>query len=76
MLRREAQHGAQEGDFRPRYPEGTAALWLPAMSLENQAQGYTALEAMRRGSPCHMRGAPLVANLQDRWTPQHLVKPG
>lgn len=73
MRRREAQHGAQEGDFRPRYPAGTAESWLPAICLEDSTQGNKALEAMRRAAPCHMRQTPLVSGIQNRWTLQYLA---
>lgn len=70
---REAQYGAKETDFRPRYPPDAAEGWLPPVSLDSSQEGYKSLAAMLRSEPRLIRKAPLVAGLQNRWTLEHLV---
>ena len=42
--------------------------------MDDAVQGYKALKSMSNSQPCLMRKTPLVAALQNRWTPQHLVR--
>ena len=72
---RDAQHGAREGDLRPRYPVEICEGLLQPCVLQESAQGYRALQAMRNAQPCLLQQSPLVSGLVDRWTPQHLVSP-
>lgn len=67
------QHGAREGDLRPRYPSEVCEGCLQPVAMDHPTQGYKALKDMRTAQPCLMQQSPLVSRLANRWTPKHLV---
>jgi hypothetical protein len=70
---RDAEHGEQEGDPRPRFPEHIVDGWVDYIQLDTAQNVYRAVNKLLDHQPVLLRGTPLVAGLVGRWSFRHLV---